>query len=232
MGRGVWDKPVVTEQGKGKYHVENVAITMNGSWDLKFVVSKDKLEDRAVFSFQVGGSKPAPRAEAAKTPGKYSRSVQSYNIPNVTLLDQDGNKINFRKFVDSGKPVIIDFIYTTCTTICPVLSASFTSLRRELGPEADNVQLISLSIDPEHDRPEQMKKYLSRFRAGKGWSFLTGSRQDIDRVLKALDATIVDKMAHEPLYLLHGPQADDWVRIKGLLNKGDLLTELRRLENK
>jgi protein SCO1 len=169
---------------------------------------------------------------ATKAPGSYTRSLQSYNIPNQTLLDQDGNRVNFRNLVDSGKPVIIDFIFTTCTTLCPVLSASFTSLRRELGADADKVQLISLSIDPEHDRPEQLKKYLERFKGGPGWTFLTGSRAEMERVLQSLDTSVVDKMSHEPLYLMRAPHSGDWVRIKGLLSKGDLLTELRRLDNK
>jgi protein SCO1/2 len=148
------------------------------------------------------------------------------------LLNQDGKRVNIRSLTDSGKPVIINFIYTTCTTICPVLSASFTNLRRELGPEIDKVQFISISIDPEHDRPEQMKKYLSRFTSQKGWDFLTGSREDITKVLKAFDASVADKMSHEPIYLLRGPRSDEWVRIKGLTWSADLMNELRSVENK
>lgn len=230
MGRGVWEKPTVTERGNGKYHVENVSITMSGRWELKFTISKDKLEDKAVLAYDVAGAAAAP--EAPRAAAKYSRTVKFYNPPNVTLLDQDGKKVNFRKLVDSGKPVVIDFIYTTCTTICPVLSASFANLKRELGPDADSVQLISISIDPEHDRPEQMKKYLARFKAGQSWSFLTGSRDDIERVLRSLDAIVVDKMAHEPLYIMHGPKSEEWIRIKGMVRKGDLLSELRRMEGK
>ena len=231
MGQGVWDKPVVTDQGAGKYHVQNIVTTVNGRWELKIAVRKGPLKDQAVFSFDVTGKGPAVRREADLPRGKYDRSVHYYSIPNVTLLNQDGKKVNLRELVDSGKPVIFDFIYTTCTTICPVLSASFTNLRKELGADADKVQLISLSIDPENDRPEKMKKYLSRFKAGKGWDFLTGSREDIDRVLKSLEATLVDKMSHEPIYIMRAPHSDDWIRIKGLLSKGDLLNELRRIEH-
>jgi len=128
--------------------------------------------------------------------------------------------------------VIVNFIFSTCTTICPVMSASFSTLRGELGAGADRVQLISISIDPENDRPEQMKQYLSRFKAGPGWEFLTGSREDIGRVLKAFDAFVVDKMSHEPLYLFHAPDSDQWVRIKGMVRKSDLMKELQRMEKK
>jgi protein SCO1 len=232
MGQGVWEKSVVTVQGAGKYHVQNIVTTLNGRWELKIDIRKGAVKDRAVFSFDVTGAGPATRKEADLPRGKYDRSVQNYRIPSITLLNQDGKKVNLRLLVDSGKPVIFDFIYTTCTTICPVLSATFTNLRKDLGVDADKVQLISISIDPEHDRPELMKKYLARFRAGKGWDFLTGSREDINMVLKSLDATLVDKMAHEPLYIMHGPNSGEWVRIKGLLTKGDLLNELKRMEHK
>jgi protein SCO1 len=229
---GVWEKPVVTERGGGSYHVENVAIALAGRWNLRVSVKKDALEDRAVFSFTVARAEELAPAKAEAPRGNYKRTLHHYTVPNVTLLNQDGKKVSLKTLVDSGKPVLMDFIYTTCNTICPVLSASFMNVRKGLGPEVDKVQFISISIDPEHDRPEQMKKYLSRFNTGKGWEFLTGSREDIARVLQALDATVVDKMAHEPLYLLHGSSSDQWVRVNGLMRKSDLIYELRSVENK
>jgi protein SCO1/2 len=150
----------------------------------------------------------------------------------VTLLNQDGERVRLRSLVDSGKPVIMDFIFTTCTTICPVLSAGLASLRAELGNSAAGVQIISITIDPEHDRPERLKEYGARFNAGVGWTFLTGSREDIGRVLQAFDAFIVDKMSHEPIYFLRGPNSDEWVRIRGLLGLDDLKNEFRRIENR
>jgi len=229
---GVWEKPTVTERGGGRYRVDNVAIALAGRWDLQVKVKKEAQEDQALFSFTVRGKQAAAPVKNEKPKGNYKRSVHRYNVPNVTLLNQEGHKVNIRSLVDSGKPVIVDFIYTTCNTICPVLSASFANLRRELGADADKVQFISISIDPEHDRPEQMKKYLSRFSTGPGWDFLTGSNEDIRQVLRSLDATIEDKMAHEPIYLLRAPQSEEWVRIKGLLRKSDLLSELRGIANR
>lgn len=229
---GVWEKPVITERGGGKYLADNVTIAMTGRWELKITVVKGGQEDRTVFAYTVARSEKTTTSRKESPKGSYKKSLHRYTIPNVTLLNQDGKKVNIRSLIDSGKPVIIDFIYTTCNTICPVLSASFTNIRRELGKDADKVQLISISIDPEHDRPEQMKKYLSRFTKGKGWDFLTGSKEDIHRVLQALDAEVPDKMAHEPIYLIHGSHADEWVRIKGLLGKTDLLAELREVEKR
>lgn len=195
-------------------------------------VKSGSQEDRAVLVYTVAPKEQAPSPKPAKSKGGYTRSLHRYPVPNVTLLNQDGKRVNIKALTESGKPVIVNFIYTTCTTICPVLSASFTNLRKGLGPDIDKVQFISISIDPEHDRPEQMKKYLSRFTTQKGWDFLTGSREDISKVLKVFDAYVTDKMAHEPIYLLRGPHSDEWVRIKGLTWSADLMGELRSVENR
>jgi protein SCO1/2 len=233
MGHGVWDKPVVTERGGGEYHAENIRIIMGGRWDLRITVRKGALEDQATIPFEVSvNGEQAPRKEAETSGEKYERSTASYNVPNVTLLNQDGESVRLRSLTDSGKPVIMDFIFTTCTTVCPVLSAGLASLRSELGDGAAGVQIISVTIDPEHDRPEQLKEYGMRFNAGAGWTFLTGNREEIGQVLKAFDAFIVDKMSHEPLYILRGPISDRWVRIRGLLGVGELMNEFRGIENR
>ena len=160
----------------------------------------------------------------------YNRTVEKYIIPDVTLVNQDGRKIKLRSLLDSGKPVIIDFIYTTCTTICPVLSANFLNMQNRLGESAETVQLVSISIDPEYDRPEQLKKYMQMFRAKKGWDFLTGSRDDIIQVLKAFDATAIDKMNHIPLYILRGPNSEEWVRVHGMVGASGLARELGEVQ--
>lgn len=232
LNQGVWEKPTVTELQNGLYRVQNIMLIKGGNWELKVSVKKGQAGDHVAFPFTVADQKPVLQKEAVTGRLTYERSIQRYRIPNVTLLNQDGKRVNLRAVVEEGKPVIIDFIYTTCTTICPVLSAGFVNLRKALGPDAEKVRFISLSIDPDHDRPENMKEYLAKFNAGKEWDFLSGSRKDVNAVLKSLDAYIVDKMDHEPIYLLHGPNSEEWVRIRGLIKKADLLKEMRRMESK
>jgi protein SCO1 len=230
MGHGVWDKPLVQERGGGRYHVQNVTIIMEGVWELKVAVNKGQLADRGVFSFTVAEAKSAPQQSDDRPRSGYDRSLAQYEAPDVSLINQDGKYVKLKSLIDSGKPVILDFIFTTCTTVCPVLSAGFTNLRRELGAKAEQVQLISITIDPEHDRPEQLARYRQRFSGGPGWEFLTGSRDDVGRVLRAFDAFVVDKMSHEPLYLLRASNSTQWVRIKGLIKKSDLVAEYRKME--
>jgi protein SCO1/2 len=160
---------------------------------------------------------------------KYVRTIENYQAPDVTLVNQDGHKVHFKTYLQSGKPVIVDFIFGTCTTICPVLSAGFANLQRKLGADSQKVRLVSISIDPEHDTPKVMKEYLKRYRAKPGWDFLTGSRKDIDIVMRAFNAYIPDKMSHFPLDIIRAPGESNWIRIYGLMSGSEFLAECQKV---
>ena len=159
---------------------------------------------------------------------RFTRTVVAVDVPDLTLVDQDGDHVQLRSLVLTDKPVLVEFIFATCTTICPVLSAGFASVQRKLGPDADSIALVSITIDPEHDVPEEMKAYLGRYGAKPGWTFLTGSRSQIDDVMRAFDAYVANKMSHRPLTFVHAPGADEWLRIEGFAGSEDLLEEVRR----
>jgi len=167
----------------------------------------------------------------AEEPARYTRSVHEYNVPDVTLVDQDGSRVRLKDLLETDKPVVLDFIYGTCTTICPILSAGYRHLQRKLGSESSSVQLISITIDPEHDSPAVMKDYLNKYHAKPGWTFLTGSRSDIDAVMTAFDAFFSDKMSHQPLNFIRTPVDGKWVRIYGLLSGRDFLKEYQMAGN-
>jgi protein SCO1/2 len=164
--------------------------------------------------------------------GSYKRTIENYVMPDVTLVNQDGKKVRFKALVETNQPVIVDFIYGTCTTICPVLSAGYVNLQNRLGPASNNVRLISISIDPEHDSPKVMKEYLKRYRAKPGWDFLTGSRQDIDKVMRAFNAYIPDKMSHYPLNLIRSPKDGRWTRLLGIMSSREFLEEYQAAAGK
>lgn len=172
-----------------------------------------------LFSFGV-------RAEADDK--RYQRTTENYTVPDVTLVNQNGAKVKLRKLLQSDKLVAVDFIFGTCTTICPVLSAGFATLQDKLGTDTQKVQLVSISIDPENDTPKVMKDYLKRFWARPGWDFLTGTRADIDKVMYAFSAYIPNKMDHYPLTLIRGPNDSKWIRIRGLMSGAEFMSECRK----
>ena len=159
----------------------------------------------------------------------YERSIENYKIPDVVLINQNGERVRLKKLLDSDKPVVVDFIYGTCTTICPVLSAGFSNLQKKLGSDSDKVHLVSITIDPENDTPQVMKTYLERYRAKPGWDFLTGSRQDINQVMNAFDSYFRDKMDHKPLTFIRSPEGNSWVRLYGLMSGRDFLKECEKV---
>lgn len=168
----------------------------------------------------------ALQATSAQADNKrYQRTVERYTIPDVVLVNQDGKKVHFKNLAEANQPVVVDFIYGTCTTICPVLSAGFVNLQNRLGTASNNVRLISITIDPEHDTPKVMKEYLKRYRAKPGWEFLTGSRADIDKVMRAFNAYIPDKMSHYPINLVRSPKDGSWVRLFGIMSSREFMEE-------
>lgn len=159
---------------------------------------------------------------------RFTRTVAAIEVPDVTLVDEYGDLIELRERVLGDKPVYVEFVFATCTTICPIMSAGFSSMQRKLAPETEQVVLLSITIDPEHDNPEMLMKYLKRYRAQPGWSFLTGSRDDIDQVMRAFGAYVADKMSHRPLTFFREPADGSWVRLAGFPGTADLMAELSR----
>jgi len=164
---------------------------------------------------------------AAEMP-RYTRSTHPYSIPDVVLVDENGKRVRLKGLLETDQPVVVDFIYGTCTTICPILSAGYSHLQRKLGDKSASVSLVSITIDPEHDSPAVLKDYLQRYRAKPGWTFLTGSRKDIERVMLAFDAFFRDKMDHQPLTFIRSPEDDHWIRLYGLLSGVDFMNEYKK----
>jgi protein SCO1/2 len=165
---------------------------------------------------------------AAAGPPRFTRSVVTVDVPDVKVIDQEGREIGFREAMLDERPVFVEFIFATCTTICPVLSAGFASVQRKLGDDREKVRLVSITIDPEHDGPEELRAYLERYGAQSGWDFITGTRADIDRVMRGFDAYVPDKMSHRPITFIHAPGAEEWVRIDGFAGSKDLMAEVER----
>lgn len=169
-----------------------------------------------------------PAQMAKSTADEYQRSERDYAIPDVVLTDANAKPVRLRELLASGDPVMLNFIFTTCGTICPVMSRIFADVPAALGAEAKALRMVSISIDPQNDTPARLKAYAERFEAGPRWEFLTGSVQDVKAVQLAFDSYRGDKMNHEPLTLLRAAAGKPWVRIDGYASVQALAGELRR----
>jgi protein SCO1/2 len=112
--------------------------------------------------------------------------------------------------------VAINFVFTTCTAICPSLTATFRRVQQEAAARGLQVQLISVSVDPTTDTPERLKDYAAKFKAEPGWTFVTGEKTRIDSVLQALGAAVANRNDHTPMILIGNESSDYWTRAYGL----------------
>ena len=158
-----------------------------------------------------------------------TRSTARYEVPAVRLVREDGKTVSFPGEIDDGKPVVLDFIFTTCTTICPVSSQVLSQLQERLGSRRDDVHLVSISIDPEQDTPARLREYASRFHAGPGWHHYTGTVEASVALQRAFDAYRGDKMSHVPVTFLRAAPGRPWVRIDGFASSAELAGELHEL---
>jgi len=169
----------------------------------------------------------AHMAAAQKTQTRTQRV--SYLLPAVTLLDQQGRRQRLDKALDDGRPVILNFIFTTCTTICPVMTQILTQVQTRLSDELDRLHMVSISIDPEQDTPPRLLSYAQAHGCGAQWDFYTGSREDSVAVQRAFNAYRGDKMNHLPLTLLRGPHGDGWLRLEGFASADAIVQAYREV---
>ena len=160
---------------------------------------------------------------------RYGRSERAYQVPDVNLIDQDGRSVALRSLLDVTTPVFLNFIFATCSTVCPVLSAGLAGFQHSLGDRTARPLLVSISIDPEHDTPEVLRAYARRFDAREGWRFLTGARQDVDSVMQAFDVYVSNRMNHRPVTLMRRGNSDHWTRIEGFMSVADYAREYAAL---
>jgi protein SCO1 len=156
------------------------------------------------------------------------RSTATYQVPDVTLVREDGQKVNIRAVLDEGGPVLVGFIFTTCTAVCPLTSATFQQVQNKLGPK-ESLRIASISIDPEQDSPARLREYARQFGAGPNWHHYTGSQSDSVALQRAFDAYRGDKMEHTTVAFLRAAPGMPWVRIDGFASAGQLIGEYRAM---
>ncbi|WP_299203930.1 SCO family protein [uncultured Amphritea sp.] len=160
---------------------------------------------------------------------KVERSRHDYKASAVTMLNQNGKPIDIDKLLNSDKPMMVNFIFTTCPTICPVLSSTFSIVNRELA-EAKDLTMISISIDPEADTPEALQRYAKKFEARENWIFITGSVEDSITLQKAFDIYRGSKMNHEPVTYLRASSDKSWTRLDGFPSSDQLISEYHHMK--
>ena len=158
-----------------------------------------------------------------------NRTTVAYTVPDISLVRQDGTKVRLREELNDDRSVVLAFIFTSCTTVCPLTSHTLSELQTRLGSERDRVHLVSITIDPEQDTPARLRAYAKMFKAGPEWQYYTGTREASEAVQRAFDVYRGAKMDHSPATLVRPAPGAPWVRIDGYATADQLYAELPNL---
>jgi protein SCO1/2 len=161
--------------------------------------------------------------------GAYRRTVASYPVPAIALTDMHGHKVSLDQELHRDSPVMLNFIFTSCGTICPVMTVTFARAQELLNAGQDKVTMISISVDPEYDTPQRLREYAQRFKAGANWSFLTGSLAQVVAAQQVFQTYAGNKMNHAAATFLRARPDTPWVRLDGFASATDLVSEYHRL---
>jgi protein SCO1/2 len=134
--------------------------------------------------------------------------------PDVALTDETGRPVHFYADIAKDKTVAVNFIFTSCSTICQPMSGTFAKAETLLGKR--NARLVSISIDPETDTPQKLAAWKKRFRGGASWTLLTGPQEEIDKLRKSLGVFTPDRINHTPMVVVFNKTSGKTTRVNGL----------------
>jgi protein SCO1/2 len=141
----------------------------------------------------------------------------------VPVTDQDGRPLLFGRDVVADRIVVVNFVYTHCAAVCPIQGDRFRELQGLLGARLEReVRLVSISIDPEHDTPDDLKAWGRRHGARPGWYLLTGTAAAVEALTTAIVGAPLGREMHSP-FVVVGDGAERWTRTYGLAPPLDML---------
>lgn len=162
-------------------------------------------------------------------PAAVTRSVARYDLPDLELLGSDGKPRSLAKVLAADEPVLVNFIFTTCTTVCPISSGTFARVQSLLAKDGQKFRLVSITIDPDQDTPARLRDYATKYGAGEQWQFLTGQTERIVETQRAFNAYRGNKMNHLPVTLMRASRDAPWIRYDGFVTPETLVAEYRTM---
>lgn len=143
---------------------------------------------------------PQATAEAsdAAAPAAYEGGIVEPAVPApaLRLRDARGGMVDLDDF--RGRPVLVTFVYANCPDVCPLLMSTIAQAQRELGPQADELGVIAVSLDPENDTPAAARAFLARHRMTDSARYLIGDRAELERVWAAWGIQAEALHSHPP----------------------------------
>jgi protein SCO1 len=179
-------------------------------------------------AYQGGQQSPAGQAQQPAAKENTPSSPTKVPIPDVVVLDQNNQKVHFYSDLVKGKIVAVNFMFTSCTTICSPMTANLARVQKKLLSRGEkNVHFISVSVDPEGDSPEKLKSYAAMFHAQPGWTFVTGSRAQLELIWRAFGVPMGAKEDHTATVVVGNEPLHEWTYGSGLTSADKLVTVIQ-----
>lgn len=151
------------------------------------------------------------------------KAAQTY-FTDVTLVNQNGEKMRFYSDLLKDKVVIINSFFATCTGSCLPLNRNLEKVQLALGDRlGKDVYIISISVDPAVDTPASLKNYAKKLNARPGWFFLSGNKQDVDFALKKIGHFVDQKESHLNVFIIGNERTGLWKKAFGLAPSDELV---------
>jgi protein SCO1 len=115
------------------------------------------------------------------------KSVIGSRLPNVEVVTHEGRKVLFYDDLIRGKVVLINFFFADCGDLCPPMTANLLQVQDLLGDRlGKDIFIYSLTLEPEHDSPQVLKRYAEKHGVRPGWTFLTGTPETMEMLRRTL----------------------------------------------
>ena len=160
----------------------------------------------------------------AATNSKNEQSAAHNYFTDTILINQNGENMRFYTDLLQGKTVIIDTFFSTCKTACLPMTQNLKRIQEALGERlGKDVYILSVTVDSEMDTPAQLKAFADKFHARPGWYFLTGTKENVDFVLKKLGQYVDNKQDHLTVFIIGNERTGLWKKAYGLATSDELI---------
>ena len=178
-----------------------------------------------VLSLAVAVAAQQPATPPANTSeGKPTTSSAEKYFTDIELVNQNGEKMRFYRDLLQGKTVIINSFFATCQGSCLPITRNLEKIQEALGGRlGEDVVIISLSVDPTVDTPGKLAAFGKKFHARPGWYFLTGSKENVEFVLKKLGQFMDNKQNHSNIIIVGNDRTGLWKKAFGLAKSEELI---------
>jgi protein SCO1/2 len=205
-----------------------------------FVQGRDKMNSRRSTLITLLASAATSAVSASATAWESNRrpkvDPREEYFTNTEFIDHEGKPRRFYEDIVRNKVVVVNMMYTACTSVCPSNTASLLKVQEALGDRVGrDIHMVSLSLLPELDSPTALRTYMKRYGIGPGWTFLTGTRSHMDVVRRKLGfydtdpAADADVFRHTGMLSIGNDKIDRWCMMPALSATHQIVRSIREI---